>query len=99
MHNHYDLIKTLTPIFMMSPSDVALYCPQRVLFDYVIFDESSQIKPVYAIGSILRAKHAIIAGDINQMPPTDRLEESMTLKAIIFQMTRKKTLSPTGKVF
>ena len=73
MYNHYDLIKTLTPIFMMSPSDVALYCPQRVLFDYVIFDESSQIKPVYALGSILRAKHAIIAGDINQMPPTDRL--------------------------
>ena len=73
MHDHYDLIKTLTPIFMMSPSDVALYCPQRVMFDYVIFDESSQIKPVYALGSILRAKHAIIAGDINQMPPTERL--------------------------
>jgi hypothetical protein len=39
------------------------------LFDYVIFDESSQLLPGQALPSIYRSKRAIIIGDPHQMPP------------------------------
>src|SRR5580693_4689487 len=39
-------------------------------FDYVIFDEASQVLPEDAIPAILRGKHVIVAGDNKQLPPT-----------------------------
>ena len=41
------------------------------IFDVVIFDEASQIFISDALSSIFRAKQIIIAGDSNQMPPTN----------------------------
>jgi very-short-patch-repair endonuclease len=41
------------------------------MFDAVIFDEASQIYTWDALSSILRAKQMIIAGDTEQMPPTN----------------------------
>ena len=40
------------------------------VFDVVVIDEASQMKPEYALGAIARAKQAIIVGDPNQLPPT-----------------------------
>mgnify|MGYP002515422631 CR=1 FL=1 len=71
--DHYGtLIRTLCPCFLMSPASVAQYLDiNSYSFDLVIFDEASQIPTSEAIGAIARAKTVIIAGDQEQMPPTN----------------------------
>ncbi len=65
------LIQELKPCLMMSPLSVAKYLGKSPFeFDLVIFDEASQILPADAIGSILRGKQLIVAGDEKQLPPT-----------------------------
>ena len=67
-----DVLRFLTPCFMMSPLSVAQYLPaEQALFDVVIFDEASQITVWDAVGSIARGKQVIVAGDPKQMPPTN----------------------------
>ena len=67
-----DAILALKPCFMMGPLAVAQYLPPGLIeFDLVIMDEASQIKPEDALGSIARAKQAIIIGDPKQLPPTN----------------------------
>ena len=65
-----DVLRGLTPCFMMSPLSVAQYLPPRdqALFDVVIFDEASQITVWDAVGSIAREGKVIVAGDPKQMP-------------------------------
>jgi very-short-patch-repair endonuclease len=41
------------------------------MFDLVIFDEASQIKPEMAIPAIMRGTTVVVAGDSNQLPPTN----------------------------
>jgi very-short-patch-repair endonuclease len=43
---------------------------QSQYFDVVIFDEASQVLPEDAITSILRGKTVVVAGDPEQLPPT-----------------------------
>jgi very-short-patch-repair endonuclease/KaiC/GvpD/RAD55 family RecA-like ATPase len=67
-----NLIQTLKPCLMMSPITVSqLLDPAQYQFDLVVFDEASQIPPEYAGGAFLRAKQAIVAGDRQQLPPTN----------------------------
>ena len=66
------IIQELKPVFMMSPLSIANYlAPGSTEFDLVVFDEASQVRPVDALGSLLRAKKAVVVGDSKQMPPTD----------------------------
>ena len=66
------LLLTLKPCLMMSPLSVAYFLDAEAYqFDMVIFDEASQIFPQDAIGAIFRAKQVIIAGDTQQLPPTN----------------------------
>lgn len=66
-----NLITNLKPCLMMSPYTVSqLLSPDIYEFDLAIFDEASQIPPEYAVGTILRSKQLIIAGDRQQLPPT-----------------------------
>ena len=39
-------------------------------FDIVVFDEASQVRPVEAIGAILRGRQSVVVGDSRQLPPT-----------------------------
>lgn len=59
---------------MMSPLSIAQYLDpysvKNLRFDYVIFDEASQVKPEDALGALLRARCAVIMGDTRQLPPT-----------------------------
>ena len=65
------LIQDLKPCMLMSPLSVASYLGTSPYhFDWVIFDEASQIPPADAVGSILRGTHLIVAGDDKQLPPT-----------------------------
>jgi very-short-patch-repair endonuclease len=77
MAQAFNAVTTLTPCVMMSPLAVAETLPARYdLFDLVVMDEASQIKPEDALGALLRARQAVIVGDPQQLPPTrffDRL--------------------------
>ena len=66
-----NLMLAANPIWAMSPIQAASYLPRSKLFDLVIFDEASQVKPEMAISSIIRGKSVVIAGDSNQLPPTN----------------------------
>lgn len=64
-------IQALKPVFMMSPLSVATFLPQGdIIFDLVIFDEASQVKPVDALGAIARGRQVVVVGDNKQLPPT-----------------------------
>ena len=64
-------IQTIKPVFMMSPLSIAKFVPPgSIKFDLVIFDEASQVRPMDAMGAILRAKQAVVVGDSKQLPPT-----------------------------
>ncbi len=66
-----ELIKTVAPCMLMSPITVSQYLqPENGLFDMVIFDEASQMPTAEAVGSLARAKQAVIVGDPKQLPPT-----------------------------
>ncbi|TCC99951.1 DUF3320 domain-containing protein [Pedobacter psychroterrae] len=64
-------IQTIKPVFMMSPMSIANFLPPgSIEFDLVIFDEASQVRPVEALGALLRGKQLIVVGDTKQLPPT-----------------------------
>lgn len=65
-----DVLTALKPCWVMSPLVVAQLLPPVACFDVVIFDEASQITPADAVGALLRANRAIVAGDTKQLPPT-----------------------------
>jgi very-short-patch-repair endonuclease len=79
MDQAFKAVTTLTPCVMMSPLTVAETLPaQHGLFDLVVMDEASQIRPEDALGALLRARQAVIVGDPQQLPPSrffDRLVE------------------------
>lgn len=69
-HNTH-IISSAFPIICATPKDVSKYiAASKELFDYVIFDEASQLLPGQAIPSMYRAKKAVIIGDPHQMPPS-----------------------------
>jgi very-short-patch-repair endonuclease/DNA polymerase III delta prime subunit len=64
-------IQAIKPVFMMSPLSIANFLPPGSIdFDIVIFDEASQVRPVEALGAILRGKQLVVVGDTKQLPPT-----------------------------
>lgn len=66
-----DVLLRIKPICMMSPLSVATFLPRRAhLFDVVIFDEASQVRPEDALSAMARAAQTIVVGDTRQMPPT-----------------------------
>ena len=65
------LFPRLAPCLLMSPITVAQYLrPDPDLFDLVVFDEASQLPTSEAVGSLARARSAVIVGDPKQLPPT-----------------------------
>ncbi len=65
-----NVLVSVKPCWVMSPLVVAQVLPAHPCFDFVIFDEASQIQPADAISSLLRGHRAIVAGDPKQLPPT-----------------------------
>ncbi|MBB79321.1 MAG: hypothetical protein CL844_10010 [Crocinitomicaceae bacterium] len=65
-------IDLLKPIWLSNPSQVSNCFPLKEnIFDVAIFDEASQIPIQNGLGTIHRAKKIIIAGDENQMGPSN----------------------------
>lgn len=72
-------IQAIKPVIMMSPMSIANFLPpDRIDFDLVIFDEASQVRPVDALGAVLRGKQLIVVGDTKQMPPTSFFDKLNT---------------------
>lgn len=64
-------IQAIKPVLMMSPLSIANFLPPGALeFDLVIFDEASQVRPVDALGAVLRGRQLVVVGDNKQLPPT-----------------------------
>lgn len=84
MSRAWRAIQAIKPIFMMSPLSVAAYLPPNsVQFDLVVFDEASQVKPVDALGAILRGRQAAVVGDRKQLPPTSFFDKIVELDSEI----------------
>lgn len=66
-----NIVQQLCPCFMMSPLSLSQYInPEIMKFDFVIFDEASQILPVDSLGAIIRGENLVCVGDTKQLPPT-----------------------------
>ncbi len=76
-------IQRMKPVFMMSPISVATHLPQGMEFDVVIFDEASQMTTSYALGSLMRAKQAVVVGDSQQLSPTSFFSKKSDTDSIL----------------
>lgn len=66
-----DVLTAVCPCWMASPLSVSqLLDGGKQYFDFVIFDEASQVLPEDAIPAILRGRKVVVAGDNRQLPPT-----------------------------
>ena len=77
-----DVISSIKPCFMMSPLSIAQYLDPKIYesyFDYVIFDEASQVKIEDSIGAMLRGNKYIVMGDTKQLPPTTFFEKELDI--------------------
>jgi superfamily I DNA and/or RNA helicase len=73
------LLRKICPVMLMSPISVAQYIdPSYPKFDYVIFDEASQLPTCEAVGAVSRGENVIISGDPKQLPPTSFFAASHT---------------------
>ena len=80
----YKSIINLHPCVMMSPSTAAQYLPKKSdIFDVLIIDEASQMKPEQAFSLIARCKQMIIVGDQKQLPPSSRFEKDYSSDEIL----------------
>ena len=77
MKNAGSMVQRIKPVMLMSPISVAQFLPSdTVMFDLLVIDEASQIRPEDALGVIARARQIVVVGDQKQLPPTsffDRL--------------------------
>lgn len=64
-------LRALKPCMMLSPSSVSQFLKPGQLFDLVVIDEASQMRPEEAIGSMARARQVVIVGDPQQLPPSN----------------------------
>ena len=65
-------LNNVVPLLLVSPETASSMLPLKAgLFDVVVIDEASQMFVAEALPMLFRAKHAVIAGDRQQMPPAD----------------------------
>jgi very-short-patch-repair endonuclease len=71
------VLTRLKPCLMMSPLAVSTYLQSpNFVFDLVIFDEASQVRPHDAVSAIYRGRQLVVAGDQKQLPPTSFFEKT-----------------------
>jgi len=72
LHYDIDFFTDYNPVLMLNPSVAAALLPYVYqYFDYIIFDEASQLKLEDVYTALQRAKKVIITGDSQQMPPSE----------------------------
>lgn len=79
-------IQLLIPVWLATPNQVADHFPlEEDLFDLVLFDESSQIPLPNALGALFRSKRALVAGDEQQMAPTNYFGKNFGFHDLLHQ--------------
>lgn len=68
------VLLALRSCWAMSPLVVSRTLPAEKLFDLVVFDEASQIRPHDAVATIARGARLVVAGDDKQLPPSNQFE-------------------------
>jgi len=66
-----DVVLAAHPCWAMSPLVVSKILPARRLFDLVVFDEASKVRPHDAVTSIMRGDQVVVTGDPKQLPPNN----------------------------
>ncbi len=64
------VLTAVCPCWMASPLSVSQLLDTSRCFDFVIFDEASQVLPEDAIPAVMRGLNLVVAGDKWQLPPT-----------------------------
>ena len=68
----FDLFTAIFPVVMINPSTAnTLFPPKAGLFDFVIFDEASQLRIEDTFVNLTMGRHKVISGDEHQMPPSN----------------------------
>lgn len=81
VHRAGNALLALKPVWMMSPTSAAQYIrPGSINFDLLVVDEASQLRPEFAISSVMRASQFVVVGDANQLPPSDHFQMATTDK-------------------
>jgi hypothetical protein len=67
----------LKPCILASPMAVAQHLPRDSgrMFDLLVIDEASQMRPEDAVGALARCRRAVIVGDQEQLPPSNFFEK------------------------
>ena len=65
-----EVLTAVCPCWMASPLSVCQLIAATGVFDFVIFDEASQVLSEDAVPAILRGTHVIVAGDNKQLSPS-----------------------------
>lgn len=80
VHRAGNALQALKPVWMMSPTSVAQFIrPGELMFDLLIVDEASQMRPEYSVSCMLRADQFVVVGDANQLPPSDHFQVAATV--------------------
>lgn len=83
-----EVLTAVCPCWMASPLSVSqLLDGRKQYFDFVVFDEASQVLPEDAVPSILRGKRLVVAGDNNSCL---RRRSSLQAMRKIMRQTRKQ---------
>lgn len=79
-------VQLLIPIWLATPNQVADHFPlEKELFDLVLFDEASQLPLPNALGSLFRSKRALVAGDEQQMAPSNYFGKNFGFHDLLHQ--------------
>ena len=72
-----DIFHQLFPIVITNPGCCSYLFPmERGFFDFVVFDESSQLRIEDTFPALLRGKIIVVSGDTQQLPPSNYFRES-----------------------
>lgn len=79
-------VQLLIPVWLATPNQVADHFPlETALFDLVLFDEASQLPLPNALGSLFRSKRALVAGDEQQMAPSNYFGKNFGFHDLLHQ--------------
>ncbi len=68
----FRLFTSIFPVVLTNPSVANTLFPSKAgLFDFVIFDEASQLRIEDTFASLIMGRHKVISGDEHQMPPSN----------------------------
>jgi len=72
VNKNIDVFTSFFPIILITPDSCSnLFQGKNFYFDYLVFDEASQLKLEDNLPAMLKGKNIIIAGDEHQMPPSN----------------------------